>query len=1442
MKKRPPVPEKGKRVLFLKSRNKCAFPGCDNALVALPEGGSPHKIIGEICHIHSGKEGGPRARTEQTDDEYNADENLIVLCPTHHTKVDGQPEAYTAETLKEWKKTHESKAYKVSPEGLNAPPEDFYFRFFPTALVDQTIEEEADILRKARFFVGFDGAGRALAFSRRLLEGDLHGGTNETRAEALVWCARILAGRDRSDRAEECLEEVESLGGDTRYAKAFIFCHKEDKSKALSVLADDESPTGLSARLTIVGHHDGPEVAMGWFENSAFRIADLDPDGKFILLKYQLELGQWEPALESAKSQSESDFDETPILHYMAAVAYLISTVPSDYRTIVTRHLPFNAPTIPLASDAVAIAARRTALKHYLQGAEAARQFQCPEIALELERYSLWLELRDPELHEGGRQRLEGMLRDLKTALHLVPLGLSYGICLDAAEIEREIEVQVARRGEVTQEIAFARLAVARTQKTPEDIANYIDRHYDSLSPPLDRKAIRSSQIEMLAKAGLSERANHCLQLLQEEVGLNEEEESRLRIVIEEGDGEDKLEAHKSMFVQSGHIIDLEAVVEALKKREEWVELCEYGEILFAKTRSLQAAEGLAEALHYVGKSAQAVELLESNADIMSQSWNLQVLYCWALFHEGELLRARRELAKLEANWENGNYRRLQIHLAIYIGDWDSLSSIVVRESGQIENRTSAELLEMAHFSLYLKSNYARDFLFAAVDKGDDDAGILAGAYFLATRAGWEDREETESWLHRAAGLSEDDGPLWKVTLTDILDMKPEWDRQESVAREVLSRGEGPLAMAGLFLSRSLIELTLIPALANSTKRDLRRKVGISAYSGKRRPTPLTTWGTVGLDYTALLSLSFLGLLEKVFDALDAVYVPHATLAWLFEERQNASFHQPSRIEGARQIIFLFANRLLREFSQNVMPDGELSALVGDDLAAFIAEAENADPGETQRLVVRPSPVYKATALGEEEADLVSHFSVLISCQTLVETLGNMAEINDNLEKNALAYLQLHEKPWPDQPDISERAILYLDDLAVFYLLHTGILEKLCQSSFQVFVSSGLVAESNALIAYEGLSDKVVDAIENLRTVVGQGLESGKVKAGKWHKIVSDDEDVLNHHHIAGLYALVGDCDAIVVDDRFFNHCLHLKHEGASTLLLSTLDLLDALTSSGSIEQRELLNCRTNLRSAGFYFIPVTEDELTCHLNDTRVKDGKVIERIDLKAIRESILHVRMNDWLQPPELAWLGITEKAMVSTLRVLWGDEVEIPKAIARSNWIVDQLDIDNGDNVLEAGRGQLILALLVPSPDASPKVRSLYKDWAEERILVRYKYQFPDFYAWIVAQYKNRIVAFANQEQFDGLNMADVPNIKVLSALAMLDLAPPLIRETLLDDGQIWEEARLNVASVLTFEALGVSFQRSELYNAIRRKYSGATNVKMIDADGQEWTIDDESEMS
>ena len=1231
------------------------------------------------------------------------------------------------------------------------------YRYFPIDIVDQKIKDETSLLRKSRFFAEFDRAGASLVLTRKIVEGELSGGTNTVKCQALAWCVRILSHSEELDEAEKYLRYAKGLGTcqEINIADAYILSQKGDKKAALMILSDIDSPMSRSAAFMIVKHHDGSQEAIDWMKSAGIDASDLDSDGKFSLLKERLDRADWETAQKCLDVLTNDDLRDTPVLHDVKAMTHLLSTVHDEFRSVVLNQLPLRAADFPLASDATAIEARRIARQHFINAAEVASQLNLPRAETIYNEYALWLELRDPNESDKGRERLKDKLRDLKSALHFVRLGIEFDLPLDLDAVEREIERQTALNGGITLEAALARFALIFTQKTPGDAENYIAQHRDELANHIDKQTMLSLQIDLLSQTGQLDKANECLGILLEE-GLSEAEERRLRIIISRAEGTDPVEGLKDQFKKTGSLSDLVNLVVELGTRGDLENLCAYSEFLFEETRALHNAEEFASTLHKTQKNKQLIEFLESNKTIVEQSDKLQMLYCWTLYLEGELLKARSELAKLDDDWDNENYRTLQVNLAITLGDWNFLSAFIAKECNEKEKRNAQELIHAAQLALRLDSiPHAKELTLAAVEKGEDNAYVLGRAYLIAANAGWEDNRQVSQWIQQAAALSGENGPFQMMTLTDLLNQKPEWERQEYEIWKLLSQGEIPILLASQYLNKSLSDLMLFPAWANLSKSDPRRRGIIPAYSGQRQPLSLDTSRQIGMDATALLTLGFLNLLDEALDAFDMVHIPHSTLGWLLDEKQRVAFHQPSRIRDAHHVRDLLAKGALEKFSPSTVSDSGLSEQVGEELALFIAEAEKTGrEDDLHRIVVQPSPVHRVGSLMEEEADLAAYETVLSSCQSIVDKLREKGQITANEAQKARAYLQFHEKPWPHQPDIADEAILYLDDLAVNYFLHLGILEKLQATGFKLIISPAKESETNQLISYESISDRVKDAIERIRLAVNSRIKSKKIKVDRLtHADQSEDWSVYERL-TAGILSLAKSCDAIILDDRCINQFVNVGDDDLTTPIFSTLDLIDALFSTGNKTAEERLNYRTLLRQAGYIFVPVSEDELAHHLDASIVRDGKVFETAELKAIRENILCIRMTTWLQiSKDAPWLNTLLQVFSRALRDLWKSDADFSGTRARSDWIMSQIDIrgwahsfgkEDGDSMVKTGRGAYILLLLTPLVDVSREVQDEYWGWVEERILAPIKEQYPDLYSWFVDWQRRWIVEMADMD--------------------------------------------------------------------------------------------------
>ncbi len=237
------------------------------------------------------------------------------------------------------------------------------------------------------------------------------------------------------------------------------------------------------------------------------------------------------------------------------------------------------------------------------------------------------------------------------------------------------------------------------------------------------------------------------------------------------------------------------------------------------------------------------------------------------------------------------------------------------------------------------------------------------------------------------------------------------------------------------------------------------------------------------------------------------------------------------------------------------------------------------------------------------------------------------------------------------------------------------------------------------------------------------------------------------------LITLAKYCDAVITDDRFLNQHAHIDGGSSLTPIFSTLDLIDALVTTGSITSEDRWGYRTRLRRAGYFFVPVSEDELAHHLNISIVDDDKLIETAELRAIRENILRVQMSSWLQiPKEALWLDSIRKVFIGVLKGLWKADADFSSSRVRSDWIMDQIDIrgwahsfsgENGPDIVKKVHVEQILMMLISPVKVPQEVRSEYWSWVEDRILVPIKEQYPDLYSCIVEWHRRSIAEMAER---------------------------------------------------------------------------------------------------
>lgn len=112
--------QKDQRLLFQRSGNRCAFPGCTKVLDCPASPLDDAVVLAEVAHIVSSRPGGPRSEYPLPLEERDKYDNLILLCEEHHHLVDNQPHTYTVERLRQVKADHEKLMLEATGRAVEA--------------------------------------------------------------------------------------------------------------------------------------------------------------------------------------------------------------------------------------------------------------------------------------------------------------------------------------------------------------------------------------------------------------------------------------------------------------------------------------------------------------------------------------------------------------------------------------------------------------------------------------------------------------------------------------------------------------------------------------------------------------------------------------------------------------------------------------------------------------------------------------------------------------------------------------------------------------------------------------------------------------------------------------------------------------------------------------------------------------------------------------------------------------------------------------------------------------------------------------------------------------------------------------------------------------------------------------------------------------------------
>jgi hypothetical protein len=206
-------------------------------------------------------------------------------------------------------------------------------------------------------------------------------------------------------------------------------------------------------------------------------------------------------------------------------------------------------------------------------------------------------------------------------------------------------------------------------------------------------------------------------------------------------------------------------------------------------------------------------------------------------------------------------------------------------------------------------------------------------------------------------------------------------------------------------------------------------------------------------------------------------------------------------------------------------------------------------------------------------------------------------------------------------------------------------------------------------------------------------------------------------------------CDAVCVDDRFFNSRLIFQDEAGHTVpMVCVLDLLQYLEERRVISSGENQGAFYKLRQAGYGLVPVPPDELERYLQQATLDlDGQIIESAELRIIRQTLMRIRSLDMVElPTEASFLEKMQLGCVIVIRRLWANEaLPTEQAAMLSDWVwrhVAPSPLDWARNIAEPLRpddmpeafARHLAWLLKPMPLNLDRYGA-FQTWVEEEIL-------------------------------------------------------------------------------------------------------------------------------
>ena len=1163
--------------------------------------------------------------------------------------------------------------------------------------------------------------------------GEFQFASQAVRNKILYWAARILAASPETlSRARGLRDELNRVEPEMQLSiiDSLVAEADDDNNGAMLCLRDHEDPDSRSALFSLLARSRSNEEALAWYkeENPSDEPQFFTDIGWRAWALCMVKEGKWSNTA-SHLSASGLISEKTPALALIEGIINAAMLLPDDLRSNPFQAVPIFKDVAPvLGFDAEQYHARAT----FCFGLAETRieAVDDPSLSRFYSDWCLWLRLMNPrrEFDQSAREEVRLGMEGGKDAVQLMLFAWAFRVSFDPKPL---IEYLVRRQkyGGLNRDERLAEFLLAEQMKSSRELRRYLEENFDKLCEVVSPSILGGMYVDAMLKDNRLEEAR--LFIAEKSSTVEKNHLNRLLLMIDNYEGKDTGEQLHKLYQDGKRLVDLMNLVSYKKAVGDWGELLPLVEELFTRQRSIENACEIVTCLERATPvdSDAIFVFLDANLDLVERSEDLQLAKAFALFRASRfdeakvindgLLQGRNSLVEFH----------LDIQIAIATGNWERIPDVIDRKWRDRDSLAPEFLMTLAQLAAqgYYTADRALEFARLAVGKAPDDARILAATYWLHFQVG-RDSEANLDWIIRASTLSSaDEGPVWRVDMEDfVADIPKRRQHLRELDRKWL-QGEIPISLAAGQFNVAMARLLLHIPRSNESLLDGRKRTLLPIVSGSREVVALQDNWTVALDITSVMVLSHLDLLNSVLAIFDHVRLAPDTMELLFHERAEVRFHQPSRVEAAKELVDLRDTEKVRVARDLVRPPQSITDEVGYELAELLHSARR-DKG----IVVCVLPIQKVGSFMDQAANTTQYDDIIHSTVDFVELLHNQGKISGAAYERASQHLQAQGQQQRNSllaSAITQR--IFVDGLALSYFKSSGVLRSLASAGLDIRLHPNVLREMAGIVVEDDTGTGLAIRIDSIREELCNALESGK--ASFLPRVVEPMEELgsgqQRFQSTAFLFAASSHVDAVCIDDRFINtHSSFGDPSGRAVPIFCIIDVLRHLLEQKHIDPVKYRSIAQALRQGGFVFVPVESKELTHWLKLANFNEDELTESVELRTLRQTVARSDSLELANEAEaIALTGNLTTACREAIVYLWRDASVSPKrAAALSDWVWRNLL-----STAVLGRRQLaqdayaqwiremiassLACLLLPLEVQSEDRQSSYTEWMERSIL-------------------------------------------------------------------------------------------------------------------------------